>query len=287
MSTWTAPITWANAAVTAAQMNAEIRDHANFLKGFADLITNSTTADTGTATYLSITRTSSTDVGFRVLVTGDTQPRIQFTADGQLSLGPGGSTVPDSTMRRVAAKNWRGLDTAIGSDRTNTTDIALQALVTGDSVARLNVLASGAEQWSTGAATADVQVDRSSAGVLRVNANGSANTTVFRAEATAGQLCIIDSLVAGDTASRIRLRGDATVTGIEMSSGSASHDVNLYRSAANYLTSDDKLRPASFKAQVKAGAPVDGDITGGAESGDMVLDTTNSKIYFQVAPTRK
>lgn len=36
MSTWTTPATWANAAVTANQMNVEIRDHANYLKAALD-----------------------------------------------------------------------------------------------------------------------------------------------------------------------------------------------------------------------------------------------------------
>ena len=36
MSTWTSPITWVNGAVTASQMNAEIRDHFNYVKAALD-----------------------------------------------------------------------------------------------------------------------------------------------------------------------------------------------------------------------------------------------------------
>ena len=46
MSTWTTPITWAaSSTVTAAQMNTEIRDHANWLKGaFTQMNVTSDTA---------------------------------------------------------------------------------------------------------------------------------------------------------------------------------------------------------------------------------------------------
>jgi hypothetical protein len=63
--------------------------------------------------------------------------------------------------------------------------------------------------------------------------------------------------------------------------GSTAPDVNLYRSAANVLKSDDKFDPASLNVQVKAGVPVDGDIVGGAADGDMVWDTTGKKMYVR------
>ena len=61
MSTWTTPITFTASTLTAAQMNAEVRDHLNFVKGALDLLTNSTTADTGVTMSIQVHRTTVTD----------------------------------------------------------------------------------------------------------------------------------------------------------------------------------------------------------------------------------
>lgn len=89
MSVWTTPATWSNGAVTAATMNTEVRDHFNWLKNALDLITNSTSADTGTATGLFITRTTATDEGFATKVTGDADWRVKIRAGGGYQLGDG------------------------------------------------------------------------------------------------------------------------------------------------------------------------------------------------------
>lgn len=90
----------------------------------------------------------------------------------------------------------------------------------------------------------------------------------------------------GDSTDRLRFEGVTNGGRIQFGDGSLL-DVNLYRSAANILASDDKLDPASFNAQTKAGTPVDGDITGGAADGDMVVDTTASKIWVRIGGTWK
>jgi phage baseplate assembly protein gpV len=63
------------------------------------------------------------------------------------------------------------------------------------------------------------------------------------------------------------------------------YDNNLYRSAASVISSDSKLDPASLNIQVKAGVPADADIVGGASSGDIVLDTSDSRIYVRNGAT--
>jgi hypothetical protein len=88
MSTWTTPATWSNGAVTATQMNTEIRDHLNWLKGALDLITGSSASDTGTATRLAITRTAGTDNVLTGKVSGDAANRVEIWADGSINLGP-------------------------------------------------------------------------------------------------------------------------------------------------------------------------------------------------------
>lgn len=164
---------------------------------------------------------------------------------------------------------------------------ALQTRLKGDAVQRLEITSDGHIAFGSGAAVADLRLLRGGVGNLIMDSLSAAGSTILTLESTSGQRSGHSTQVAGDTFGRAVLWGDATLVGLELGPGNAARDVNLYRSAANYLTSDDKLRPASLKVQVKAGTPVDGDIVGGAESGDVVLDTTNSKIWFRVGATWK
>lgn len=167
MSTWVAPITWSNGAVTAAQMNAEIRDHCTFLKGALDLITNSTTADTGTSTYLSITRGSA---GVAILlgkVTGDSNERFSVGADGALYWGPG-NDVTDTTLYRDSSAGILATTGYIRIRPANaTTTRALTILVAGESYNRgefgMSVAGEAQVLMGDGSATPDVRLYRGAA----------------------------------------------------------------------------------------------------------------------------
>ena len=102
MSTWTTPATWANGAVTASQMNTEIRDHLNFLKGALDLLTGTTTADTGTAMLLQLIRATAAADILNGKVSGDANPRVAIDADGAIHWGPG-SAASDTDLSRTAS----------------------------------------------------------------------------------------------------------------------------------------------------------------------------------------
>jgi len=95
MAVWTTPITWSNGGVTALTMNTEIRDHLTWLKGFADLITASTAADSGTATRLAVVRAGSTDNAFECRVSGDTNARLTLNAGGTITVSHGNDTLRD------------------------------------------------------------------------------------------------------------------------------------------------------------------------------------------------
>lgn len=62
-------------------------------------------------------------------------------------------------------------------------------------------------------------------------------------------------------------------------------DVNIYRSNSDVLSSEDKFDPASLNLQVKAGTPVDGDVVGGAASGDIIYDTSTGKMWVRNGST--
>lgn len=107
MSTWTVPISWTvGQIVTAAQMNTETRDHLNFVKGSLDLISNSTTADTGNAMSLYIKRALATDAAYSAAVTADGTARLAMNAAGKISWGSGAAAA-DVTLERSAALNLK------------------------------------------------------------------------------------------------------------------------------------------------------------------------------------
>lgn len=153
MSVWTTPITWATGAVTAAQFNTEIRDHLAFLKGALDLLTNSTTADTGDGTSLKINRSSSTLAAYQAQVTGDANSRWLVTAEGTMEWGLGPSA------RDVNL--YRG-----GNDQLKTDDdFAVGTLI--------RLAASGAVVFTE---RTDPAAPAANTGILYVRDNGSGKT---------------------------------------------------------------------------------------------------------------
>lgn len=115
-----------------------------------------------------------TAFGLRIFQTGDTQPRVALTNGGSIQLGAGGATAPDVALYRAAANVLRS-DDAISSVRGAATDLALQALVGGDTAGRLNISAAGALQWSSGAAAADVVMSRGAVDRLDLATGDSLN----------------------------------------------------------------------------------------------------------------
>lgn len=86
-----------------------------------------------------------------------------------------------------------------------------------------------------GAAARDVRWFRNAAGDSIIDANGGAVTSTFSVRATAGQSAHLQLYVAGDTAARTSLRGDATLTGLLFGPGNAGGDVQAARVAAKTL----------------------------------------------------
>jgi len=187
MSTWTAPVTWINGAVTAASMNTELTNHLNFLKGSLDLITNSTTADTSNTTQLRIKRASSGLTAFDASVTGDAAMRFRVAADGALAWGDG-TGAADIALYRIGADHLR-LDDRLTLQRALVSDIALSAYVAADTESRLAILASGEIQWSAGSGVQDTNLYRSAASLLKTDDNllvsgyialGTSDTSLIR-----------------------------------------------------------------------------------------------------------
>lgn len=117
-----------------------------------------------TDTALSAARGATTSSALQTLVTSDTNVRFNVQADGGMAWSDGTNTA-DVTLFRAAADFLRTND-AMSSMRAASSDMAFQAVVTGDSIGRLTIQASGQMDWGSGAGAADVSLSRSAANVL-------------------------------------------------------------------------------------------------------------------------
>lgn len=291
MSVWTTPISWPNGAVTAATMNAEIRDHLNFLKGALDLVTGSTTADTGTATLLRVTRPTTGNAVLEGYVSGDTQPRTQVLAAAlsQLAFGPGGSTAPDSAFGRLAA-GWVGTTTGTklyAMDATLATYV-FNVQRTTDNEPRLAISAEGDLVWGDGdgATFPTLRLRRPSEGQIEFSQPTMASAGInMRQIANAGGENTHDYYLAGDAVPRIRIQADGTRIGMLVGSGSGVADVELSRPAAGriVLGTNGTANPAAFRVQAESGQEARLDVLVSGDSavrGRIVGAASGTGLYF-------
>lgn len=133
-------------------------------------------------------------------------------------------------MALTAAVSLSGASLTV--TRALTTNPAVNLQVTGDTNARLLQQADGKLIWGSGAATGDSVLFRDGANQL-----GLDNTLlrVYRAAATSATL---STLVTGDANSRFYYQADGKMF---WGPGTATQDTNLYRSAADTLTTDDSF----------------------------------------------
>lgn len=183
---------------------------------------------------------------FRARVTADAQARFTINADGPLEWGSGAAAL-DTNLYRSAANQLRTDDAfAIGAAAESTlhggagvafatTGVAtitraannqiLYAGLVGDAESRFQIDAVGLHRWGAGAGAPDVTLFRQEAGALRTNGAFQAASDLTARIAGAGQIAL-------------GAVGPGALAG--MTFGSAA-DTNLYRSAANVLSTEDSL----------------------------------------------
>lgn len=276
MSTWTTPATWSNGAVTAATMNVEIRDHLNFLKGALDLLTASTSADTGTTMYLDVRRTNATDPALRGGVSGAANPEFQIDRNGRLWWGAGGGSAVDVSLRRGSSTQLLLTGTADPklevqlSALGGATTSFMVGSVSGDSVGRMSVRvrsdgggilefgdgtsAKGSLYWDVG--NTQVVLSMNATGATRVVSPAAYGFGVSSAPASGAYFATSDPGTGG----QIQLSGDSGAT--------------LRRNTTGRLETVGRLGTVDGLAlKVKSGAVSDGDFSYSAESGLIALDT--------------
>jgi len=165
---------------------------------------------------------------------------------------------------------------------------AYAARVTADTFDRFIAYADGRMDWGSGAAAADVILTRLGAGEMRFyNDAGNMILRLLGDSAVGSNYTALLINREGDTQARLVVGYDGATasTGLFLGDGSSGRDVNLYRGAANDLNTDDHFYAAGgIQVTVKAGIPTDADFTVDA-SGNMMLDTSNNRIYFRSGST--
>lgn len=151
---------------------------------------------------------------------------------------------------------------------TASTDRLFDFRVSGDSNARLVVLADGKVEWGSGAAGRDTNLYRLAADSLATDdkftsvglastTNGATAAATFATSAdgtASGGVVVInpfstskralDIRLTADTVSRLRVDMSASGSGTVLFGDGTTVDTNIYRSAANVLKTDDSLHVA-------------------------------------------
>jgi hypothetical protein len=294
MSTWVAPATWVDGAVSAATMNAEIRDHALWLKGFADLITNSTAADTGTTTYLHIER-SAGSVVFSAGVPGDPQTsRWVVDTNGAMYWGDGTAILDlelarDGAGRLVlggGASPQLGVTQATGGVERN----QIFTWISADTFPRVALGLTAGDQgriaFGSGAAAPDFTIERNAAGriVATSTASGGARIGVVSdANESSGHF----SWRTGDTIPRVSIGQESSgLPALRFSPGSGGTYETIYRESTGIIATESTFKStAGYFQSIRSAAASSyfiGNVTG--DTGPRIrLSTTASgsgSIYF-------
>lgn len=133
-------------------------------------------------------------------------------------------------MALTAAVSLSGASLTV--TRALTTNPAVNLQVTGDTNARLLQQADGKLIWGSGAATGDSVLFRDGANQLGLD------NTLLRVYRSAATSATLSTLVTGDANSRFYYQADGKMF---WGPGTATQDTNLYRSAADTLTTDDSF----------------------------------------------
>jgi len=226
--------TLSNKTLAGATLTGAITISASATGGLLETVTN--THSTPTAPNIKWVANASADLQLGIFVSGDTVNRFQSDSNGKLQWGAGGASAVDANFYRSSAGTLK-TDTAftVGTTLTTATE----------------VISSGQ------AAGALMQITNTTSAPSAPNVQYVANAA---ADATTG------IKVTGDTQFRLTVDSNGKMS---WSSGSAVSDVNLYRSAANIISTDN-----SFTATT--GMQVGGTTTTYGSGSGGILGITNA-----------
>jgi hypothetical protein len=217
-----------------------------------------------------------------VLISGDTNPRLQIGAGGAMIFGPG-NAAGDITLDRYAVNaleiNGSLRSLTAGSYRGFT------GLVTGDTFNRYELATASATSatlsFGSGSATPDAQLARGAVGAFEMSY--SPETQLWF---TGNSTSIIKTRyrVQGDADYRLQIRSDGALL---WGGGATAYDASLARNAVGLLVGSHIVQGLHGIATfANAGAPTDATFTAFLAGlvppiGTIVYDSTNSKLWVR------
>lgn len=296
MAAWIVPATWVSGTqITAAQMNAEVRDHLTWLKAALDLITRGSDSDSGNSTFLAIERASSGTAVLAGRVTGDTDDRLQLLASGSLKWGSGAGTV-ETTLERDSAgtlRLWAATTNAQLRLRGSTSFSALGFEAADSSrKAQIDIGTGGSADFRflvfTGAAGAEVAAEVMRVPSTAVFGRAATDTPLVFYRGSSASVPVIQIGSSGASQERWGVYADGSM---KWGGGLGTNLSEIYRSGALAYTlvmSPLVLWPSAIVLPTNGGAINDAVFSGlGIQSGLIGIDTTNSRIYVRVGSTWK
>lgn len=293
MSSWTTPITWVNGSVTAAQMNAEIKDHLNHLKGGLDLLTNSTFKDTEDAAgpYLMVSRSQATYPAFRARYTSFTYPSFTIQAGGDLYWSFGGSA-PTGTIRltQESSSQLQFTGGSVWVQREGVNTVLFAGNVSGDALttprARVMVRTEGGGQFDVG--------DGTTASLGKFYYDGTNTQVVIDGSAAAGSPAYgVDLYLIATSGKAIAMgRGVSTAPDIKFWPMATDPQIDLGSTSIYHDTSSGNLVLNTY-GQVFANGGIatlylgqtvqDGDFGQAPLTGTIIVDTAKRMLAVKTA----
>jgi hypothetical protein len=202
--------------------------------------------------------------------TSGLEPALRVVSDGQAANGK-----PLARLEDGRVDVWR--DTSGRTILDSRVGATLE-----EAVVRFRMQASGRLDWRDDDGVTDVSLFRQSStgggtpGVLRIGPSGTGwgRLDVYAGTADATR-SVLRLVVSGETEPRVRFRSTGRV---EFGSGSETPDVNLYRSAADTLRTDDALEVGAGLA-VTGGATVSGLLSVGGGITENAPPSSGSAAY--------
>jgi hypothetical protein len=228
-------------------------------------------------------------------VSGDSTPRLQVRADGQLQWGPGNAAA-DTILYREAA-SILGTEDALRFTRSATGDDVLQTRVSGDAGIRYLLEASGVMAWGDGTSfSMDTNLYRSSANLLKTddslevaqNLTVTGNTAVTGnlTVTGVGQVRVVEKTADEPVTSSTTLQNDNDL--VVSVVANAKYEIVLYAAINGAASGDVKLAwtvPASATGQRYSTGPAVSSATSTADTtvrASSVTDSFTTEINYGV-----
>lgn len=183
-----------------------------------------------------------TDVALDARINAEASARFQVEAGGTIRWGPGGGVNLDASLYRLNA-GLLGATAGISYALAAATDRFIYAAQSGDANARFTARADGLLAWGPGTGGTDTTLYRVSPAGLKTDGAFYTGKEIYAGLNQAADTVILWTNVTGDAQFRFAMFNTGRM---EWSGGAGARDVNLYRSQADVLRTDDAFEARGY-----------------------------------------